>query len=533
MPELLQRATGMKVVQVKDRHQGRAGLRLCDPAEQGHVHPARRAAPARSRRRRAGCACRSISSSAPWRRTGRSTASASSSPAWAPTARWACGPSRRRRAWCWCRSRRRPNSTACRAARSTPGWPTSWRRWRSCRGRSSPICSAPRSSPAPEVALEDKTQSALEKVVILLRAHTGHDFSLYKRNTIYRRIERRMGIHQIDKMARLRPLPAGEPAGAGSALQGAADRRDELLPRSGGLGAVAQAGHPGAAREPAARPARCGRGCPAAPPARRPIPWPSCSRRRWRGSSPRGTSRCRSSPPTWTGTRSTRPARASIPANIAADVSPERLSRFFAKEERGYRVRKEIREMVIFAPQNLIMDPPFTKLDILSCRNLLIYLAPELQKKLIPLFHYSLSPGGVLFLGSAETVGDVHRPLRPARRQIAALSGGRSPSCDRSRSSFPRPSAPRPPRGARRPGRRQTAGQPPVAGGSAGPAALRPAGRARQRQGRHPLRQRADRQVPGTGGRQGQLEHLRHGPRRAALRAGRRLPEGAPAERTA
>jgi two-component system CheB/CheR fusion protein len=73
--------------------------------------------------------------------------------------------------------------------------------------------------------------------------------------------------------------------------------------------------------------------------------------------------------------------------------------------EHGYRVGVEIREMVVFAPQSLIMDPPFTKLDILSCRNLLIYLAPEMQKKLIPLFHYSLNPGGILFLGSAETVG--------------------------------------------------------------------------------------------------------------------------------
>ena len=70
--------------------------------------------------------------------------------------------------------------------------------------------------------------------------------------------------------------------------------------------------------------------------------------------------------------------------------------------------------MVIFAPQNLIMDPPFTKLDILICRNLLIYLTPELQKKLLPLFHYSLNPGGILFLGSAETVSaftDLFTPL--------------------------------------------------------------------------------------------------------------------------
>ena len=72
------------------------------------------------------------------------------------------------------------------------------------------------------------------------------------------------------------------------------------------------------------------------------------------------------------------------PANIAADVSPERLQRFFIKEENGYRVCEEIREMVIFAQQNLVMDPPFTHLDLLVCRNLLIYLNAELQKKLHP-----------------------------------------------------------------------------------------------------------------------------------------------------
>ena len=82
------------------------------------------------------------------------------------------------------------------------------------------------------------------------------------------------------------------------------------------------------------------------------------------------------------------------------------MRRFFTRDEHGCRVRKEIREKVIFAPQNLIMDPPFTKLDILSCRNLLIYLTAEVQKKLIPLFHYSLSPGDILCLGSAETIGN-------------------------------------------------------------------------------------------------------------------------------
>jgi two-component system CheB/CheR fusion protein len=109
-------------------------------------------------------------------------------------------------------------------------------------------------------------------------------------------------------------------------------------------------------------------------------------------------------------------ARAGLyPANIIADVSEKRLRRFFVKDEHGgYSVKKEIREMVIFAPQNLVMHPPFTKLDFVTCRNLLIYLDAELQRKIIPLFHYSLNSGGILLLGSAETIGlatDLFTPL--------------------------------------------------------------------------------------------------------------------------
>jgi two-component system, chemotaxis family, CheB/CheR fusion protein len=100
-------------------------------------------------------------------------------------------------------------------------------------------------------------------------------------------------------------------------------------------------------------------------------------------------------------------ARAGLyPESIVADVGPKRIGRHFIKEDNGrYRVKKPIREMLLFAAQNLIKDPPFTKLDLLSCRNLLIYLDTELQKKLLPIFHYSLKPDGILFLGSSETIG--------------------------------------------------------------------------------------------------------------------------------
>jgi len=104
-------------------------------------------------------------------------------------------------------------------------------------------------------------------------------------------------------------------------------------------------------------------------------------------------------------------------ANIAQDISPERLRRFFIKEEAGLRVKKEIREMVVFAVQNVIKDPPFTKLDLLSCRNLMIYLEPVLQNKLIPAFHYSLKPDGVLLVSPSESIGNHTKLFEPINRK--------------------------------------------------------------------------------------------------------------------
>ncbi len=260
---------------------------------------------------------------------------------------------------------------------------------------------APYSRP-PGSAPAEKQLSALEKIFILLRAHTGNDFSLYKRSTIYRRIERRMGLHQLDNIANyvrfLRENPREVELLFKELLIGvtsffrdlpAWDRLSELLPelvRSRPAGGVLRAWVPG-----------CSTGEEAYSLA---IVLTEAIERL---AGPRISAQIFA---TDLDRDAIEEARQGVyPANIAADVSPERLRRFFAKEERGYRIRKEIRESVVFAPQNIVMDPPFTKLDVLSCRNLLIYLSPELQKKLIPLFHYALNPGGILFLGGAETIG--------------------------------------------------------------------------------------------------------------------------------
>ncbi|MBI2859266.1 MAG: PAS domain-containing protein, partial [Chloroflexi bacterium] len=126
-------------------------------------------------------------------------------------------------------------------------------------------------------------------------------------------------------------------------------------------------------------------------------------------------------------------ARAGIySANIAADLTPARLKRFFLKQENSYQVKTELREMVVFAPQDLIKDPPFSKMDLICCRNLLIYLESDVQKSVLPLLHYALKPGGILFLGPSETAGEasdlfttLHRKAKIFQRKETAISPGR------------------------------------------------------------------------------------------------------------
>ncbi len=114
--------------------------------------------------------------------------------------------------------------------------------------------------------------------------------------------------------------------------------------------------------------------------------------------------RFKSSQPTWTKTSSGALETAVYPDTIAADVSEERLRRWFLKEARGYRVRREIRELVLFALHDVLKDSPFSRLDLVSCRNLLIYLTNEAQSRAFDIFHFALRPGGRLFLGTSESV---------------------------------------------------------------------------------------------------------------------------------
>lgn len=265
-----------------------------------------------------------------------------------------------------------------------------------------------------ETPAASREASGISRILMHLRTVTGHDFSLYKKSTIGRRIERRMSQHQIestDIYARyLKENPAEvhrlfkellinvtsffRDAEAFAALQ-----KDILPPLCKGktdddLFRVWVAG--------------CATG-------EESYSIAMLLRELMDQTLQKFTVQIYS---TDLDVDAIAIARAGVyPPNIAQDVTVERLRRFFVKEDAGYRIKKEIREMVVFAVQNVIKDPPFTRLDLLSCRNLMIYLEPELQNRLISTFHYALRPGGVLFLSSAESIGNQVELFSPLNRK--------------------------------------------------------------------------------------------------------------------
>ena len=260
--------------------------------------------------------------------------------------------------------------------------------------------------------IDDISKSNLEKIVILLRAQTGHDFSLYKKNTLFRRIERRMNVHQIDKIAMyvryLQENPIELEILFKELLIGVTNFfRDTLvweklknsilpdlfkqLPNGYVLRAWITACSTGEEAYSLAIILREAY--------EKVIKYKNLTIQIFAtdiDSDAIDIAR-----------------RGHFSSNIIADVSPERISQFFTKEVEGYRISNAIREMVVFAPHNVIKDPPFTKLDMLMCRNLLIYMEPELQRKLMNLFQYSLNPNGVMILGSAENENSQNNQFTP------------------------------------------------------------------------------------------------------------------------
>jgi two-component system CheB/CheR fusion protein len=248
-----------------------------------------------------------------------------------------------------------------------------------------------------------KSDSALMKIFVLVRSQTGRDFSEYKPSTIYRRIERRMAVHQIEKIEQYVLYLQHNPVEVDLFFH-------DLL-----IGVTSFFRDPEAfqALEEKVIP-RLFDDKPAGGAIRVWVPGCSSGEEAYSlamllherlealkqghtlqifatdidgGAIALGRAGC-------------------YPANIVADLTPERLKRFFVAEPNGggYRIHKNIRDAVVFSVHDVIMDPPFSRLDLISCRNLLIYMNASLQEKVMALFHYALKPGGRLFLGSSESV---------------------------------------------------------------------------------------------------------------------------------
>jgi two-component system, chemotaxis family, CheB/CheR fusion protein len=262
----------------------------------------------------------------------------------------------------------------------------------------------------PEVEIKDK--SALEKIIILLRSFTGNDFSLYKKSTLYRRIERRMGAYKIDKISSYVSLLQENPKEVDilfkELLIGVTNFfRDTKVWEKFGRSVLPEM----ILSQPSGHNLRAWvAGCSSGEEA---YSLAIIFKEAMENIKPRRNISLQIFA-TDLDQDSIEVARRGIyPENIAADVSPERLNRFFVKTDEGYRVNTEIREMVIFAQHNIIMHPPFTKIDILSCRNLLIYLDGELQTKILKLFFYSMNSEAIMLLGSSESLGTINHLFKP------------------------------------------------------------------------------------------------------------------------
>jgi two-component system CheB/CheR fusion protein len=248
-----------------------------------------------------------------------------------------------------------------------------------------------------------KSENHIQKILMLIRSATGHDFSHYKQNTIHRRIERRMTVHQIDRISEYVHYLQENPVEVKTLF------KDFLITVTNFF------------RDPKAFKALEEKVIvpllTAKPHQDNIRVWvPGCST----GEEAYSVAMLFMENMTKMKKHfniqvfatdidndAIEYARHGVyPDSIAKDVSHERLKQFFVREENTYKVKKQVREMVVFAMQNMVKDPPFSKLDLICCRNVLIYMDTILQKKALPLFHYTLNPGGFLFLGTSETIGD-------------------------------------------------------------------------------------------------------------------------------
>lgn len=258
--------------------------------------------------------------------------------------------------------------------------------------------------PTPPASIpEPASQTDMQKILLLVRRATGMDFSYYKRNTVERRVARRMVLHRIESLRHYARYLQQTPGEAEALFEDLLINVTSFFRDPSVFETLRTVIFPRLLQQrPAETPIRI---------------WvPACSTGEEAYSLAITLLESLGEDETATrvqifGTDVSRngieKARQGVyPENIEGEVSPDRLRRFFVKGDSGYQIRKSIRDMCVFANQNVIKDPPFSHLDLISCRNVLIYMTPALQQRIIPSFHYALKADGYLVLGSSETIGD-------------------------------------------------------------------------------------------------------------------------------
>jgi len=255
-----------------------------------------------------------------------------------------------------------------------------------------------------------RDRQAMTEIISVLRTRTSHDFSGYKKPTVLRRIQRRMSLNRLTSLEEYVKVFRRSPGEVGLLadvlmIHVTGFFRDveawEAL-RTGVIGPLVESRDQDASIR--CWVTACASGEEAYTLAMLLVEAAEAAKKRLDIKIFA----------TDTGERTLNMARAGLfPGGIEAEMSPERLERFFEKVDAKYRVRKELREMVIFAPQNVLQDPPFPRLDICTCRNLLIYLEPEMQRHVLSVIHFGLRSEGALFLGTSETVGGADEMFVP------------------------------------------------------------------------------------------------------------------------
>jgi len=278
----------------------------------------------------------------------------------------------------------------------------------------------------------DSTESTdIHRIMARLRAHTKYDFHCYRKNMVMRRVARRMGLNQIDSVSRYIELLREEPGETQRLFQDLLIGVTEFFREPEAFEMIKQKVLPELLqRTDHDTPVRVWvPGCSSGEEAY------SLAMLLTEGFSEAGREAHLQIFGTDIDESALEKARLGRYAeNALGNVSPERRHRFFVNvvnvDEQQFHVHKQLRESIVFAAQNLISDAPFSKLDLISCRNLLIYLEPEVQAKVIAMFHFALKPGGFLVLGPSETIGraiDLFEPISPKWRVYRRIETARPP----------------------------------------------------------------------------------------------------------